>query len=133
MQNFLRLRMANSLEMLQTHLMRFSLPPQQNKFHKSFIIEVSKFLNSMTKDPAENLEKLYEIDQTISDGKCGIPKSFQPEILDRALVGEYLKHNRSFPKILYTIENQLILHNRLFKVDVFCSFILNDDVSDIQK
>jgi len=88
----------------------------------------------LTKQPTENLDKLYELDQAISDGKCGIPKSFQPEIMDRVLIGEYLKHNRSLPKLLYTIENQLILHNRQFKVDVFCSYILNDEfLSDNQK
>ena len=129
-----RLRRLEKLDLLQKHLMRASLPPQQHRLHKPFILEIGRFLELRTgENPSEHLAALYELDAAITESKNGIPKSFQPEILDRILIGEYLKHNRSLPKILYTMENQMALHNRPYKVDVFCEYILEDEGTDIKK
>ena len=60
------------------------------------------------------------------EARCGIPKSFQPEIIDRILIGQLLQHEKSVQKLCYIMENQFYLQNVPFKVDLLCEYITND-------
>jgi hypothetical protein len=104
------------------------LPPQENNFHKLFIHELCNFLSDLTgKIPEKYLEVLYLINSRINDSVDGIPQSFQPEVLDRILIGEFCKNKKICEKLILTVENQ-IKQKIPFKIDLLCEYVINDEM-----